>query len=73
MSGSAPQGGNDTTYVCVNISGTVLFTTALLDNDKLTTTSVSYTFISEGMMRMYLFIYDYVSVRVHCIYNYFHL
>ena len=58
MSGSLPQGGNDTTYVCANFSvvGGVLFVPALLDNDELTITPVSYTFLSEGMVRMYLFI-----------------
>lgn len=43
ISGSSPQGVNDTTYICANDKNVVKYISAFLNNGKLNPTTVSST------------------------------
>lgn len=56
----APQGDNDTTYVCANNNGSVQFFGALLDNGQLTKQEVRFTLFrlvaGRSWVRVYLLV-----------------
>lgn len=56
----APQGGNDTTYVCANNNGSVQFFGAFLDNGVLTKQEVRFTLfrlvVGRSWVRVYLLV-----------------
>ena len=64
--GFAPQGGNDTTYICANNNGEVQFFSALLDNNKLTLTEVSSTCLEAVVEPSEDILYVYTSLDSSC-------